>query len=713
MGWLDLERRQSPENPATSLSNPAEWAYEALGSAPSTAGVSVTPQKAMNVAAWRQAVDIVAKGVASVPLLTYERLPRGRRRATDTRAYHVLHIRPNPEVSAFQFHHMMATFWASWQNAYAEIEWRNDGQVEWLWPLLPNDCRVVRTGNPAPKGLEPGTKYVAVRIPPNAAPPERLTVISGEAYLPPGKYIHVPGLSLDGLAGQSLVHQAKDTLGRQIATAEHSSRYFGQGAQLATIVSPKEGVSIAKPARENLQRNLARDITGLSQAHRIKVVEAGLDFHTVGVDPAKSQLIESLQDGGRQIAQFFDIPTYRMGLDKEGQSSYASVEMKQLDLAQWTHLPNLQRFEQVYTWELMPDRRLPMERRKFFAEFLWTAMLRADAKSRAEAQRTYFNIGVLSRSEIRQQENLNPNEEDPFAEEAWAQINMAPASMLSPPSAPEPPDTSRAVPGRPFSMEEGRSLVENRAAMVNFRQLLGRSQRPLWRRISQKLVQREVQTLRRLLTKARSAAENQVERFDDLVSEFYERFEQDVIRDVLPIVAALVPQLARSIEDETGRDVSEEDADKMVRDYATVAGARHVGQSQGQIGSIADRTRAAIPDASPAEQAAAIFEALDERFSEWEVKRPDKIANGDSTRAMGALSRVLYAAVGTTLLVWAGGDCELCSSLNGTVVGVEENFVNAGQTINAENQTPLTARTPISHPPLHPPECDCVILAAG
>ncbi|MBT8462104.1 MAG: phage portal protein, partial [Gemmatimonadetes bacterium] len=109
MGFLtSLERRASPENPTTSLANPASWLMEAFGSTPTWTGNRVNNSKANLVAAWFQGVNIIAKGVASTPLHTYRRLdPRGRDKASDQRVYHLLKTRPNPESTAYDYHEMM------------------------------------------------------------------------------------------------------------------------------------------------------------------------------------------------------------------------------------------------------------------------------------------------------------------------------------------------------------------------------------------------------------------------------------------------------------------------------------------------------------------------------------------------------------------------------------------------------------------------------
>ena len=101
MGFTSaLERRSSPENPATSLSKPAAWLYDALGST-AVAGVRVNEESAMRFSAVFACVRILAETIAYLPLPVYRKLAKGKERATEHPNYKLLHDRPNPELSSF------------------------------------------------------------------------------------------------------------------------------------------------------------------------------------------------------------------------------------------------------------------------------------------------------------------------------------------------------------------------------------------------------------------------------------------------------------------------------------------------------------------------------------------------------------------------------------------------------------------------------------
>ncbi len=60
----------------------------------------VTPDSSLRMAAVFACARILSETVASLPLITYERLERGKRRAQDFYLYELLHDRPNSRMTA-------------------------------------------------------------------------------------------------------------------------------------------------------------------------------------------------------------------------------------------------------------------------------------------------------------------------------------------------------------------------------------------------------------------------------------------------------------------------------------------------------------------------------------------------------------------------------------------------------------------------------------
>ena len=67
--------------------------------------------------------------------------------------------------------------------------------------------------------------------------------------------LHVPGLSLDGRVGQSVVYLARQIIGLSLATEKYGAKFFGNGARPAGILTLPN--KLEDKAIENLRRSWA------------------------------------------------------------------------------------------------------------------------------------------------------------------------------------------------------------------------------------------------------------------------------------------------------------------------------------------------------------------------------------------------------------------------------------------------------------------------
>src|SRR5216683_1230014 len=95
------EVRSSLENPQTPLSYPAEWLLDIFNGGRTDSGLRVSEMTALQVTTVFQCVNIIANGIASNPLLVYERLMTdnrvGKRVAYDHPLFQLLGFEPNDE----------------------------------------------------------------------------------------------------------------------------------------------------------------------------------------------------------------------------------------------------------------------------------------------------------------------------------------------------------------------------------------------------------------------------------------------------------------------------------------------------------------------------------------------------------------------------------------------------------------------------------------
>jgi hypothetical protein len=134
------------------------------------------------------------------------------------------------------------------------------------------------------------------------------------------------------------------------------------------------------------------------------VLEAGLKYQSVTMNPEAAQMLETRAFNVEEICRWFRVPPFMVGhMDK--QSSWAaSVEAQNLHFLTNSLRPLLVNIEQEITRCLIGD----ADADEFFAEFSVEGLLRADSAGRGAWYNTALMNGWMSRNEVRRLENLPP-----------------------------------------------------------------------------------------------------------------------------------------------------------------------------------------------------------------------------------------------------------------------------------------------------------------
>lgn len=500
--YHENELRVSPENPTTTLSNPDAWMRDAFGAAPSGTGIAVTERRAMNQATVFSCVRILAHAMASLPFPTYKRLAGGgKERAMDHPLYQMLQLRPNPEMSAFTFRETAQAHQEIWGNAYAEIERNGRGDPIALWPLLPDRTYPVR---------KDGVKYY-------------VTTINGEQKgLPAEDVLHIPGLGFDGLSGYSVIAMMRQSVGLALATDEYGARFFGNGSKPGGIL--KTPNKLTDEAKKRLKTQWEVVQGGLSNAHRVAVLEDGLEWQAMGVDNNDAQFLETKKFSRSEIAGWFGVPANLVN-DNE-KSAFANVEQQSLNFIIHALRPRCIRIEQAVNWDLLSQR----ERVAFFAEHALEGLLRGDMAARASFYKEMFGIGVYSANMILEKENESPVE---GGDQRFIPMNMIPlerASELADAQIKSASSKNAPAPAGPGGDPAGKVAPDAMGAARAFERV--------FRKCADDVIRREVSAARRALKKSNGARDGVA--FRTWLDEFYAE-QPGVIRKAFePAVTAFL-----------------------------------------------------------------------------------------------------------------------------------------------------------------------------
>ena len=353
-----------------------------------TSGKPVNERTAMQTTAVYACVRILAEAVASLPLHVYEYQDDGGKKLVhDHPLYYLLHDEPNPEMTSFVFRETLMSHLLIWGNAYAQIIRDGAGRVLGLYPLLPDKMDVQRD--------DCGNIYYVYSRNSDENP---MFKEYGDIRLKAEDVLHIPGLGFDGLIGYSPIAMAKNAVGMTLACEEYGASFFANGANPGGVLEHPGVLKDPSKVRESWN-SVYR---GVSNAHKIAVLEEGMKYQQIGIPPEEAQFLETRKFQINEIARLYRIPPHMVGdLDK---SSFSNIEQQSLEFVKYTLDPWVIRWEQSLQKSLL----LPGEKGKYFIKLNVDGLLRGDYQSRMNGYAVGRQNGWFSANDIREMENMNP-----------------------------------------------------------------------------------------------------------------------------------------------------------------------------------------------------------------------------------------------------------------------------------------------------------------
>ncbi|MEX6305552.1 phage portal protein, partial [Enterobacter hormaechei] len=347
----------------------------------SSSGKVVTADKAIQLSAVWACVRLLSESISTLPLKIYVRQPDGSRKAaTDHPAYSILCRRPNSEMTPSRFMLMVVASICLRGNAFIEKKFIANRLVS-LVPLLPQNMVVKRLVTGA---LE--YKY---------------TENGNERVIPVKNIMHIRGFGLDGVCGMMPMKTGRDVIGSAMAVEESAAKIFEQGLQSSGFLSAEN--ALTDEQRERLRGYMA-SFTGSKNAGKIMVLEGGLKYQGVTMNPEDAQMLESRAFSIEEICRWFRVPPFMVGHTTKQSSWASSLEGMNLQFLTHTLRPLLVNIEQEI------GRCLLDSNDDVFAEFSVEGLLRADSAGRAAYYTSALQNGWMSRNDVRRLENMPPIE---------------------------------------------------------------------------------------------------------------------------------------------------------------------------------------------------------------------------------------------------------------------------------------------------------------
>ena len=363
--------------------NTAQDLEEALRTGAVTAsGMTVTPDRAMRVAAVYACVRVRCGVVANMPLHIKRRLDdKTREDAIDHSAWRLLRRKPNRWQTPAQFKRMLQAQLILRGNAYAMIV-RSRGEAMELIPLHPDrvECK---------QNDDLSLEYTYTR-----KDGRKVKLAQKEVF-------HLVGLTLDGVHGVSAITYARETIGLSLAQEEHGATVFKNGARVSVVL--KHPNKLGKEGLEFLRASLNEYRSGGESEGKALILEEGMDTAPLAMTAEDAQWIESRKFSRSDIAMFLGVPPHMIGDTEKNTSWGTGIESQTQGFITFSAEDDLTIWEETINRDLIGD-----DDATVYARFNRAALVRGDIKARWEAYVKALQWGVYSPDEVRALEDMNP-----------------------------------------------------------------------------------------------------------------------------------------------------------------------------------------------------------------------------------------------------------------------------------------------------------------
>ena len=350
-------------------------------------GERVDEKSALQISTVYACVRLLAETVASLPLHLYKYTGQGdgKERATDHPLYKILYRQANPEMTSFSFREAMMMHLLLWGNAYAQIVRDGKNGILGLYPLLPENVEIDRD--------ERGNLFYTYHAYTDEVPGEH----DKDIIFQRDEILHIPGLGFNGLVGFSPIAMMKNALGTTLAVERYGSSFFRNGAQPAGVLEHPGVLKDPQKIRDNWMNAYG----GAGNAHKVAVLEEGMQYKPISLPPEDSQFLSTREFGVEEICRMFQVPPHLVQDLKR--STFNNIEHQGISFVQYSLMPWLIRIEKGIVKDLLIEE----EQDTYFPKFNVDGLMRGDYKSRMDAYAIGVGNGFFSPNDVRRLENMD------------------------------------------------------------------------------------------------------------------------------------------------------------------------------------------------------------------------------------------------------------------------------------------------------------------
>lgn len=351
---------------------------------------ALTQEMALRYSAFFACNRVLAETFASVPIKEYREDDDGDRQATDdTGLLPILNYMPNDETSSYNFQEAMMYQLNLGGNFVAERLMGNNGRIAGLSQIPYQYYDILR---------DPNTGKIMYRV--HGGADAKTLDTTKMQTLSRDQVLHVPGPSMNGIIGMSVLSYAASTIRLGTTYDTFGQKFYENGATPSGMFHTDK--SYKDEAYNRLKADLKTNYTGLMNAGNPMLLEDGLKYESLTINPIDAELLNSRKFQIEDICRFFRVqPHMIQHLDK---ATNNNIEQQSLEFVMYTMLPHFKRVEDNINTQLLTSRQ---HQNGYYFEFNMASLLRGDQESMAKSFSTGIQNGYFSPNDVRRMLNLN------------------------------------------------------------------------------------------------------------------------------------------------------------------------------------------------------------------------------------------------------------------------------------------------------------------
>jgi HK97 family phage portal protein len=354
----------------------------------SGSGQEISPGSMLAVSAAWACTWLIADTISTLPFILNQREANNAYGAPafDNPLYTVLGQRPNTYMPSAEFWQYIVASELLWGSGYAVKTLNGKGDVISLQPLLSQWM--------TPYKLPTGE--LRYRYQPGFAPEPQEDYSQAQIF-------HIKDRTLDGITGLSRIQYGRNSMGIAQAVERATGDTFKNGMRMGGFITNSKSLNTAQ--KDEIRASLRKFRTGGEDSAGFMVMEAGMGFESLTMNPQDSQLLASRQFSVEDVCRWFGVPPVLIGHGAPGVTTWGTgVEQLLIGFVSLTLRPYVRKLEQAVQFSLLK----PADRSTVYLTIDTDDLMGADSAARSALYSTYAQNGIMTRNEIRAKEDLAP-----------------------------------------------------------------------------------------------------------------------------------------------------------------------------------------------------------------------------------------------------------------------------------------------------------------